>query len=153
MAKVYLSGKAKWCKLFEPDEYNGVKKWKMDFFPDPKSFEVLKASGSRKHIKSDDDGRFVRLDRPVVVDFAKKGRTDLEAPRVIDAEGADWDPKVKIGNGSEVTVQIDVYDTKMGKGTRLEGVRIDVLVPFEGDDGDDLATVNVREIGSDPLPF
>jgi hypothetical protein len=29
-----------------------------------------------------------------------------------------------------VTVKVDVFDTRKGKGTRLEAVRVDKLVPY-----------------------
>jgi hypothetical protein len=35
-----------------------------------------------------------------------------------------------VGNGSKVTAKVAVYDTRMGKGHRLETVRVDELVEF-----------------------
>jgi hypothetical protein len=37
-----------------------------------------------------------------------------------------------IGNGSTVTAKLSIYDSKFGKGTRLEAVRVDEHVPYEG---------------------
>jgi hypothetical protein len=34
---------------------------------------------------------------------------------------------------SDVEVAISVYDTKLGKGTRLEGVKVLELIPYESE--------------------
>lgn len=60
------------------------------------------------------------------------------APIVKDAEGDLWDTNVLIGNGSDVTVAAEVYDTRFGKGMRLMGVQVHELVPYEGQEEPEL---------------
>lgn len=127
---LYLTGKVYWAhRLFEPDDFAGVRKWKVDFYPDTESLEKLRKSGSRKNIKTNEHGTYVSLDRPVSKDFGK-GPQDLTPPEVLNEEGNKWADGVAIGNGSSATVKVVVYDTRIGKGTRLEAVRIDELVHY-----------------------
>ena len=86
MAYIYLSGKIAWAHLFEPDEFNGVKKWKINFYPDAKSFDKIKEAGIKRHVKNDEMGRYIKLDRGTFIE-TKKGRQELDAPRVIDISG------------------------------------------------------------------
>ena len=119
MSLISLTGTASWCKgLFEPDtKFDEAGVYSFEFTPDEASLEVFKNSGSR--IKIQDNGG-IRLRRK-----APDGQ-----PEVL-FEGDPWDGSKMIGNGSHVTVVIDVYDSRMGKGTRLEGVRIDELEEFD----------------------
>jgi hypothetical protein len=52
-------------------------------------------------------------------------------PKVVDADGKEWDKEVLIGNGSGITVKLDVW--KGTKATKItwEGIRVDELVPYE----------------------
>jgi len=119
MALISLTGNANWFKgLFEADtkfDDDGI--YSFEFIPDNKSLEAFKESGSR--IKIQDNGG-IRLRRKA-----------LDGQPEVLFEGAQWDSSKMVGNGSAVTVVIDVYDSKMGKGTRLEGVRIDELEEFD----------------------
>lgn len=54
------------------------------------------------------------------------------APTVKDADGNLWDTSVLIGDGSDITVAAEVYDTRYGKAMRLMGVQVHELVPYEG---------------------
>jgi hypothetical protein len=57
-------------------------------------------------------------------------------PKVVDADNNPWDEDVYIGNGSDITVKINVWKgTKVTK-VRWDGVRVDNLVPYEGGDGE-----------------
>jgi hypothetical protein len=69
-------------------------------------------------------------------------------PVVVDKGNFAWDSDVNIGNGSECTIKLSV--SKVGNKTyvRLEGVRVEELVEFEGEK----AEVEV-ENHSDGLPF
>ena len=37
-----------------------------------------------------------------------------------------------IGNGSEVTIKVAAYSSVKGKGHRLEAVKVENLIPYEG---------------------
>jgi hypothetical protein len=119
MALITLTGTANWFKgLFEADtkfDEEGI--YSFEFIPDNASLQSFKDSGSR--LKIQDNGG-IRLRRK-----APEG-----APEVL-FEGKPWDSENMVGNGSAVTVVIDVYPSRMGKGTRLEAVRIDELVEFD----------------------
>lgn len=56
-------------------------------------------------------------------------------PKVVDADGNPWDEEVLIGNGSDITVKLDVWIGNKAKKVRWEAVRVDNLVPYEPQDG------------------
>jgi len=56
-------------------------------------------------------------------------------PKVVDSEGDTWDEDTLIGNGSDITVKLDVWLGTKAKKIRWEGVRIDNLVEYEATDG------------------
>lgn len=135
--RVYLTGKAHWAKLFERNrdtadfhkETDGVTSVQLEL--DQSEYEKLKEVGSRLRPKVMDDKVMVNIRRPWVhLAIEEFGGP----PQVVDADGQDWDDGVSIGNMSEVEVAVDVYDTKMGKGTRLAGVRVLDLVPYESEE-------------------
>ena len=57
-------------------------------------------------------------------------------PNVVDANNQQWNPEVLIGNGSKVTVKLDVWIGTKAKKIRWEGVRVDELVEYEAPDGE-----------------
>ena len=158
---VYATGIIEWAKLFEPDDYNGVKAWKCAFTPNEASKEAIKEAGVRLKWKDGEYGKFISPKRPVSKKGSEGEEYMLEPPEVMDASGKEWDPSVSIGNGSTVTIKLSVYDTRMGKGHTLEAVRVDNHVPFVADgdfkqDNSDLA--NLPPIGSsssldEDIPF
>lgn len=118
----YFSGPCKWAKLQTPDSYNGQDRWKIDLYLTKKDLKILEESGSKVKIKEDDDGKFVSFSRKTTMEV--KGEVqDLGPPMVIDKDKQPFDKE--IGNGSLVTCKVAIYDTRMGKGTRLEAVRVD----------------------------
>lgn len=127
----YLEGTVNWAKVQEPVLKYGSEteyEWTLDFKPlDP---SAIKASGSRK--KARDDG-FYKFNRSTV--RYKDGVEEPNDPPTIllqNAETGENDPyNGLIGNGSKAIVKIAVYDTKMGKGTRLEGLVVTELVEYE----------------------
>lgn len=132
--EVYFKGKAKWAnRLYVPDiEY---KKWGLVLYPDPSSLEVirdLQAQGVKNVLKKDDDGYYISLGRPT--EKVIRGKVVPFSPPVV--LGTDGNPTtVPIGNGSDVTVKMEVYShgTPTGgkaKAMRLQSVRIDNLVPY-----------------------
>lgn len=128
----YFSGEALWAKVYESnlDEWEGEKSAQIGVIMNEANMEAFKASGSRLMVRRDDRGRpYVTFKRkyvhPKIPEFGG-------APEVTDADGNPFNEL--IGNGSKVTVRVVVYDAgKVGKGTRLEKVRVDELVVFESD--------------------
>lgn len=121
----YLSGKAKWAKLFKPDDK--YKNWQINVYLDDASKKTFTESGMSMQPKRDDDGEFITFRRPE----AKLIKNDLikfDPPTVLDADGKPLDKLV--GNGSEVTIKVVVYDTIKGKGHRLEAVKVNKLVEY-----------------------
>lgn len=55
----------------------------------------------------------------------------LGPPEVIDSDNNPWNRDVLIGNGSDVTVKLDVWEGKKAKKIRWEGLRVDNLVEYE----------------------
>jgi hypothetical protein len=139
LTKTYeFSGITKWCKVRKPDEkYDN---YQVPLYLDEKSYEAFKASGCQLKEHEDAEGKFVTFKRRhVEYNYAKKVQEVNGPPKV-----ALWDKKKKeyvpfeglVGNGSKITVWVDVYDTRNGKGHRLIGVGVNELVEYnpEGED-------------------
>ena len=127
-ATFYLSGTAKWAKLKKPDPK--YKRWTIDLYLDEASKAVFAESGMQLARKTNEDGTsyhtFGRAEQKLI----KNELVNFDPPTVIDAEGNPFDKNV--GNGSHVTIKVSVYDTVKGKGHRLDVVRVNRLVPYEG---------------------
>lgn len=126
----YFKGKCNWAKLFKPDEKYDF--YGLDFYPD--DVEAFQKTGTRlsPHKTEDGDVFFKIKRRPTTM--IKGELVDLGKPKVFDKENQPLEKLV--GNGSEVTVKIAVYDSAKGKGTRLESVRVENLVEYEGKGAD-----------------
>lgn len=121
----YLSGKAKWAKLFKPDEkYNN---FQINLYLDKPSLELFDKLGLQLTKRKDDEGTYVTFRRPPNK-LIKGELVNFGPPKVMDKDNNPSDKLV--GNGSEVTIKIGVYDTIKGKGHRLEAVRVENLVEF-----------------------
>lgn len=71
------------------------------------------------------------------------------APTVVDSANFAFDPKVNIGNGSVCTIKLSVNTVGRNTYVRLEGVRVEDLVEFEGADEVEV----VEENDTDGLAF
>lgn len=120
-----LTGKVKWVKTRKPDEkYNN---WTVNFYPNDRSKRIYTDSGLQIRFKSDSDGDFLIFRRPT--EKVIKGElVKFEPPKVWDSNNQPFDGI--IGNGSEATVKVAVYDTKKGPGHRWEAIRVDKLVEY-----------------------
>lgn len=126
----YFSGTCKWAKLNKPDtKYNN---FGIDLYLDEKSWDAFKKSELQLKVKKDDDGSFVSFKRPVSK-LIKGELVDFGKPEMLDAGGQPMDNEILVGNGSEVTCKVVVYDSAKGKGHRLEAVRVDNLIEYGGD--------------------
>lgn len=130
---VTLKGTGKWMKVFEQNRdkegYNGAYQdcdgaCVMDLYLTKEEYQKLKDAKSATKLKLDEDTgeRFIKLKRK----FKDRYEWASGAPKVLKADGTDWDVNTDglIGNGSEVEVTVSVYDTSMTAGTRLEKVKV-----------------------------
>lgn len=121
----FLSGKAKWAKLITPDEK--YQNWQTQLYMDEESMKLYDLSGMGMQKKKDEDGTYVTFRRPMTK-VIKGELIKFDPPEVIDEKGNLL--KKPIGNGSEVTIKVIVYDTVKGKGHRLEKVKVNKLVEY-----------------------
>ena len=134
-----VKGKIEWAKVFENNrdrsEWNKEKdgEYKVTVTTDEKTAKALQKAGCRKKIEEVTEGFKVTFDRP------HKGAQDWMggAPIVADVSGKAWNLQEKglIGNGSEGIVKVELYDTKMGTGTRLIGLQVLDHVVYESENG------------------
>jgi len=147
-SKTYkLTGTAMWAKVFphnmdKNEDFHGPGgAYTIDVIVEQEAKDEFVATGARTSPKVTDEGVAIKFKRkhnhPSIADFGG-------APQVVDADSNDWDGTL-IGNGSTVEVAYTVYDTKMGKGCRLEGVRVVDLV--------ELPPLEDGEGGAKKLPF
>lgn len=125
---VYLTGKAYWAKLIEPDAK--YKNWTLDLYPDEESLELYKQTGMTQELRENDKGEiYIKFRRPTSR-VIKEDLVKFDPPAV-------WLDKKPytglIGNESEVTIKVSYYDTFKGVGHRLDAVRINKLVEFDPD--------------------
>jgi len=132
----FWSGKCMWAKLEEPDAK--YEKWTLDFYPDDKGWEEFRESGLGVEVRKnkETDEEYIKLSRPVQKKI-KEELVDFDKPLIIGKDNEPMEDRPLIGNGSEVTVKVLIYDTKRGKGHRLEAVRIDNLVEYVGKTDDE----------------
>lgn len=147
MAKeiVYLQGKCKWARLVRPDTtYDQAGIWSIVLYPNPESLVKIKElkedkegrQGILNHLKMDEDGQYMAFKRSCQK-MIKGKLQPFHPPIVLEADGKTpiANPGA-VGNGSDVTIKIEVYGytTKggnKGTATRLESIKVDNLVEFE----------------------
>ncbi len=133
---VYIQGKVSWLKARTTNQWN---KYSVQIHPKPADLEKirdLQAEGLKNMIKKDEDGYFVTFNRPVSKSFKSGKVLTYTPPEVFDKDGNPFDGPV--GNGSDATLKIEVYqhETPGGgraKAARWVSARIDNLVPYESD--------------------
>lgn len=136
MASEYLtfSGKCKWAqKLVHPDMK--FKKWGVQLYLDTLSLDKFKQTvekyGLKNHLKKDDEGYFVNFSRPTEKIIRGKNIA-FAPPRIVYND----QPFIgTIGNGSDVTLIVELYSYKdpygkPGYAIRLESVRVDNLIEY-----------------------
>lgn len=134
---IELEGTARWAKVFEfnkdkNEDYHGEGgAYTIDMLLEKEELDKLSESGSRLSPKVAEDGIVIRFKRKHV----HPGGIEAfgGAPRVVLEGGEDFPADTLIGNDSRVRVYVTVYDTKMGKGTRLEAVEVLELVEYESE--------------------
>ena len=130
----YFTGPCKWAKVYQPDDYKGDKKWKVNFYLNKETKKLLKESGVQLKIRDDDDGEFVVFSRPVERQYQDEVK-EFKPPKIFNKELEEIEDL--IGNGSVITAKISVFDTAKGTGHRLEAIRVDSLVKYEENQTDE----------------
>lgn len=152
----YFNGKAKWVRAKTPDPKFG--KWNMTLYPydeDLKKFQELQAEGVLTRLKKDDDGYYFQVSRPVNK-MMKGTLVQFPSPKVIDKDGVVLEDNV--GNGSDVTVKVQVYSYPKptggwGKAIRWEALKVNNLVPFKSDSfKDQMSKDQVAGLQEQPEP-
>lgn len=129
----YLQGKVAWFRSDVPNNWN---KYSCQLHPDAKSLEIireLQARGLKNTLKKDEDGYFINVSRPVTKEFSSGKIITFTPVEVFDKEGVPFHGSV--GNGSDATLKIEVYEHSTPGGgkavaARWVSARIDNLVPF-----------------------
>lgn len=132
----YFSGKAEWAKVYpeNKDSYKGKTFYSLDLIVPDSEADRFRATGSQHKPKKESEG-FSRLklrrneDNPVNDEWGGPPQVIIEDK---DNPGNYIPFKELIGNGSEVTVKLTVYDSGDGKGTRMDVVRVDEWVEYGG---------------------
>jgi hypothetical protein len=133
---IYIQGKVSWFRPKVPNKWN---KWSVQIHPDAKGLELirdLQAQGVKNQLKKDDDGYYTNFSRPVTKETVSGRILSFTPVEVFDADGKPFDEPV--GNGSDVTLKLEVYghNTPAGgtaKAIRWQSARIDNLVPFNNE--------------------
>lgn len=140
--KVTLKGKGKWISktMKEWDKPDGTKdrSWSILFYPDEQSLEEirdLQMRGLKNRLRKDDDGICLSLSRKY--EKLIKGKVvTFDPPFIKDVEGKDIEQDV--GNGSEIIVELDVYEHSVpgsknkSVAARYEGVTVTKLNEYTG---------------------
>lgn len=123
---VYLRGKCDWAKPTKVDpKYNN---YTVDLYPDEASLQAFKMTDAQTKVTDTDKGKMIKLRRP----HSKMVKDEVRIFGPVEVLDNKNQPFIGlIGNGSEVTCKVVVYDTVKGKGTRLEAMRVETLVPYE----------------------
>lgn len=154
---INLKGKVAWAKVYEPDEYNNVKRWILNFYPfNEEEWKKFRDSGLQVEPKTDPQGNvFVRFRRdvrrvigddfifftpPVITGAVDVKYVDKATGQKVSSfkkgDGIEVEQvgeKVLIGNESVVYVNLAVYDTVKGKGHRLQSIHVLDLVGYDPD--------------------
>ena len=141
---VTVRGKTKWFRGVTPETYKAPDgrvsiAWKHTLYPDKDSLEIirdLQAQGMKNLLKKDEDGYYINFSRPTKIKRKDGTETLMDPPQVIMADGKTKAPD-NIGNGSDVTTKLEVYEhnfpgsTKKVKAARWLASRIDNLINYE----------------------
>lgn len=137
--RISVKGKCNWAHVTRLNRFGD---WSIEVYPNTEDLEVLRdlqSKGLKNTMMKDDDGYYMRFKRPPKKDIRlRTGEIKVlifAPPTVAMADGSPLPNGISIGNGSDVTVILEVYSHGTPGGgkavaARLEGVRVDNLVPF-----------------------
>jgi len=149
----FFDGEAQWAQLKSPNKFGN---YSINLIVDGATRKAVKATGAKLNIKETEDDRFFYTFRRKATLRKRDGSiVELYPPAVTLADGTPYDGLV--GNGSKVTVKVEVYEYQggkddqgntwdAGKGTRLVGVRINELVEYKKEENPDAPKSNNQEM-------
>ena len=130
---ITLEGEGRWLRLTkERMDTKFGEKFNLDLSLDEKNLAKIKGTGWRGKVKEDEDGvMWAKFSRNNTQDFGGKIET-LGPPKLYEADGrTPWDASVEIGNGSRLSITLEVYESKKyGVGSRLLSVAVLSHVPY-----------------------
>jgi len=165
MATAYykFKGKVKWARVRADQldtKFNDDGEWKIDFYPeDPKLFQ---STGIQTNPRNDELGTFFKLRRTRYLSFRKDGKKEeIEfSPAKVqlrDDDGILSSFDGDIGNGSEIILDLAVFDTKKGKGHRFNDIIVTNLVEYKKDSpvsaADTTGSTGASNELDDDIPF
>ncbi len=128
---ITIEGVANWVRVNVKNmDTKFGEKFTLELDVDPPTKAILEKTGWRGKIKTRDDGtEYAKFSRDNKAVFNNQ-ETVLGPPEVVTSDGKPFNDF--IGNGSELALTLEVYDTKKyGRGSRLKKVEILNLVPYE----------------------
>jgi len=162
---VYLQGKTKWFRHSAPNQWGN---WSHELYLDTPSLEKFRSlqestegvSGIKNQLRKDDDGYFVTLRRPAEKQLRTGQKRGFAPPEVFMADGVTPLRGVLVGNGSDVTTKIEVYQhfvpggSGKAKAIRWLSSKIDNLVPFENTrDANEDEQRSAKGLADQPVQF
>lgn len=127
-----IRGTAKWAKVLGKPHAgyeNAFNEWSIDVYLDDNTVAKLKSEGLGKKIKDKGNGQYITFKRKEL----KKDGTPNQPIRVVDHHGEEWNPKIKIGNGSIVNVNFAINEFgKNDKAANILSLQVWDLVKYEG---------------------
>ena len=134
---ITIEGLCKWARLYpENMDTRFGDKYNVDFYPDKKSLLVLKESGFRGKRREDEDGEYYKLSRDDKNNIEGKGGP----PKISGPDGSVF--KETIGNGSTLSIILEVYPSKYGTGSRISSVTVKNHIPYVKEAQEDGPPVN-----------
>lgn len=151
--RMKFRGLVSYAKVYEPDDYLGVKKWKVNLHPDEETIQAIKDAGIQLKLKDSNEewsgvpGKYFTFNRPCEKEF-EDGVTYFSPPAIYDADGEaiveykevdnGWEQVGDgplIGNGSDVELDVTIYKTKrFGKGQRINYLKVFDLIEYVPDE-------------------
>ena len=128
----YFTGVAKWCKVDKPDPDYG--RYSVCLYMDDESWKLYKESGLELKLREDEqDGEYIQFSRKAERKQKDGTMKDVGPPNLLKADGSTHSLTSDglIGNGSDVTLKVQTYDTNMGsKGHSILAVRVNKHVVY-----------------------
>jgi hypothetical protein len=148
----FFDGEARWARVRSPNQFGN---YSVDLIVDKETKKAIKATGMKGNAKDtpDTDEPFFTFRRKAELKKRNGEVVDMGPPEVKLKDGSDFEGL--IGNGSKVTVKVEIYDYDSpefgkGKGCRLVGIRVNELVEYNPENTEAPAASNSS---SKEMPF
>lgn len=132
---VDIDGMVKWVRHITPNQWGN---WSITVYPNPAGLEKLRemqAEGMKNVLKKDEDGWYMRFNRPTQKTFGNKVQ-GFVPPEVFEKDGITKFEGKGIGNGTTATVRLETYlhkvpsSDKKARAARWLSLKVIDLVPF-----------------------